>query len=174
MRGTHPLTFFDSYLTVDYERSKFYFSQCQFDPGASENIVPILPINSASTDSPSSGHSLSIGAIVGIIACVVIGILIIAGLIYFRKNRRSKEEPPMEPPYQDGSYEKPELDASGFTSPTHEIGGRVVEYFQPEKPELGDTSPRSPVPPDPIYEMTGDSAHVAELSAPVERPREVE
>lgn len=65
---------------------------------------------------------------------------------------------------------KAELDAKETAKPGQEIDGVAVEKF--ELPET--SSPLTPPPPDPVYEMTGDSANVLELPASVERPHEVE
>jgi len=177
----------EAYLSVDYERSKFYVSQAQWIAGANEHIITITAANSTSTgSSESSGHGLSTGAIVGIaIGCFLVGVIVIAGLLFFLKRRRSKTTaqtvgdsgyPPDAKDQVDG-FGKAELDAGG---PGHEIGGTAIEYFQPNKVETHEvpspTEPRSPPPPPspaPVYEMVGDGVTLPELPASTVRPHEV-
>ncbi len=173
------------YLTVDYERSKFYLSQTQFEVGASQRIVPIPSIDLSSMDAPSDG-SLSAGAIAGI---AVAGLVVVIGLLtsffFFRRRRqrKTKDEATSHhtPPDKD-VFQKAELYAGPSPNHGQEVEGIAVEYFQPDKTELPESSITSPIslplssnPPEltvPIYEMAGDSPNLPELQT-VERPQEV-
>jgi hypothetical protein len=180
----------NSYLTVDYERSQFYISQTQFVAGANEHIITIPSSNStAASSSQSSHHGLSTGAIAGIaIACFLVGIGVVGGILFLLKRRRSKKVgeaggdsgyPPDTKDQVDG-FGKAELDAGDTASPGHEMGGKAIEYFQPDKVEVHEVSspvePQSPLPPpspDPVYEMTGEGLNLSELPASTVRPHEV-
>jgi hypothetical protein len=164
-----------SYLTADYERSRFYLSQCRFDSNASERIVVILSVNSTTPES-GAGASLSTGAIAGISVGIVLAVLALATVIFliFRRRRRAKQAPraAMEayPPDKPEDGAKPELDAQDTAYPGHEICGTAIEFYKPDKYEpLMEGSPLTPPPPPPepkpIYEMTGEGINLPELPA---------
>lgn len=165
---------FDSYLTVDYERSTFYLSQCLFDPGASEHIIAIPSINSTSTDSPS-GNSLSAGAIAGIvIACILVGIWVTIVLLFLFRRRRSQlpeetgslgntEQLDLSGKAELDATGKVELDAIETENRGYEIGGTAIDRY-----ELPESSALTTPSPDPVFEMIGDNAKLHELSASAE------
>jgi hypothetical protein len=159
-----------SYLTVDYERSQFFLSQCAFDLGASEHVIAIPSLNSTSA-SPGAKKSLSTGAIAGIaVAGVLVALAAIVLLIFFlrrRKKSRAKSEAhssfPPDPKEDLGmNYGKAELDAKDVPRTDHEIGGEGVEFYKPDKYAAPEASP----PPQPVYEMIGEGINLPELPSP--------
>jgi hypothetical protein len=158
------------YITADYERSEFYLSQCNFQQGATEHIITIPSVNSTSTTSPS-GHSLPVGAIVGIVVgCVLITVGLVLCLLFFKKyppfakKRAEKESDRTDEIHEAEEYTgKPELDTiTPDIKPATEIAGEAIEYYRPAKDvtfEMGNPAP------DVVHEMPGDSPKAQELSA---------
>lgn len=163
----------DRYLTVDYERSKFYVSQTAFQEGATEHIITISSPNSTVNvvPSPPSGHSLPTAAIVGIaVGCVILGVVGVLALLFFLKKRpfaKPKEDakPSEEPPIEMTEHTfggKPELDDTAMPpKPPTEMAAVAVEYYPPDKDARELESPR----PNIIYEMLGDTPRAQELHA---------
>jgi hypothetical protein len=128
----------EAYLIVDYERQSFSVSQAAFnDPMPKEDIVPIISptygnITSNSTTpitpnpTPSSKSGISGGAIAGIAIGVVavIGLILAAIFLWWRK--RSKSKKPAE--LAAGSYDPTEVAGS------HPLG--VAEFPGEQKHEL--------------------------------------
>jgi hypothetical protein len=176
------------YLTADYERSKFYLSQTNFDPLVAEHIIPIPSINSTSPSNPSeSSHSgLPIAAIVGIaVGCLLLGMLAIILFIYLRRRSRATKDsppPPDIPPewypsdkkheYEDVG-QKAELDARDSMLPGVELGGgeryemaeMVAGPSSPLTPEMANVYPSAR--PEPVYEMVGDEMSRQEMPSPL-------
>ena len=184
-------SYFSRYLTVDYERSTFYLSQCAFQGGATQHIIPILSTNSSTnstspnpTSSPASSgssHSFPIGAIVGIaIGGILLGVVLVLALLFFKKigpfAKKPEEvsKPPEEPPIEMVEYRftgKPELDSSPApVSQKHasEIGGMPVEYYAPEKE--GTSAGELEAGPSMIFEMMGDTTRAQELQDTASSP----
>lgn len=175
------------YLTVDYERSKFYVSQFAFQGGATQHIIPILSTNSTSpttTSSPASSdssHSFPIGAIVGIaVDGILLEVVLVLALLFlkkigpFAKKPEEVSKPPEEPPIEMVKYQftgKPELDSSPApVSQKHisEIGGIPVEYYAQEKE--GTRAGELEAGPSMIYEMMGDTHRAQELQGTASSP----
>jgi hypothetical protein len=171
-------TYLDRYLTVDYERSEFYVSQCAFQQDATEHIITIPSVNSTSANPPSvaHGHSLPTGAIVGIaVGGVLLGVILVLALLFFFKKRPFAKpqvaKPTEDPPVEMVEYSftgKPELDSAPMSpKPATEISGMPVEYYRPDKEatsELVGTGPST------IYEMMGDTPKAQELQGTESSP----
>jgi uncharacterized protein HemX len=73
---------------ADYERSNFTVSQTLFSDNTTSQIVAIQPINT-----PTSGSSLSKGALTAIIVAVIVACLLLAtgGYIYYSHITKKKE-----------------------------------------------------------------------------------
>ncbi|KAL8730402.1 MAG: hypothetical protein Q9181_004664 [Wetmoreana brouardii] len=88
----------ESYLTVDYERSKFSVSQAAFVEDATSNLVAILSPNKTSTTTTVSKRAsgrMSAGALAGTIVGVTMFCLLIIGgvsLLLWRRRRRRKSK----------------------------------------------------------------------------------
>jgi hypothetical protein len=161
------------YLTVDYERSKFYISQTAFQQGATEHIITISPPNSTRTavPEPSPSHSLPTAAIVGIaVGCIILGVVGMLALLFLLKKRpfaKPKEDtkPSEEAPIEMIEYNfegKPELgDTALPPKPPTEMAAVAVEYYPPDKDARELESPR----PNVVYEMDGGMPGVQELHA---------
>jgi hypothetical protein len=125
--------FQEAYVTADYERGNFSVSQCSWDANAQQNIVPILPpVSKTSNGGGSSGSggtnksgkasSIPTGAIAG---GAIGGIALLAAavtLIYWfniipRRRRRAEasltttQTQPDAPPSPPDPILKPELDS---------------------------------------------------------------
>jgi hypothetical protein len=165
----------DSYLTVDYERSEFYVSQCAFQQGATEHIITIPSLNSTSV-SPTSSHSFPLPAIVGIaVGGIILGVVLVLGLLFFfkippfAKSKAKSQTGPTDEVQEMTEYmDKPELDTIPISAkPATEIAGTAVEYYRPDKDgsrELENTGP------DMVYEMLGDTPRAQELHAAERSP----
>ena len=118
----------DRYLIVDYERSNFSISPALFDESAQSNFVPIASTNNTlpagvRTVQQNTSHSLSIGAIVGIVVAVVAVVLLAAAGAFFyvrRKRRKAAEAATKEEDYD--PMAKPEMDGSGKAIPGELFG----------------------------------------------------
>lgn len=99
------------YLIADYERRNFSVSQCNWSPGAKENIVAISsPANAEAngktvTGTSTNAHALSSGRIAGIVVGSTVGLLLILVLAVLGKKKLTTDMD-MEP------HRKPELAAS--------------------------------------------------------------
>jgi len=125
-----------SYVTADYDRRNFSVSQCNWQPDAQSNIVPILPPAQESSNSGSGSGSLGtpinksitssppVGAIAGGVVGGVVVIIAIAILLWFfciKPRRRRAEaaaaaaaaspEPQPRPRPEEEAFMKPELDS---------------------------------------------------------------
>lgn len=131
--------FQDAYVIADYDRSNFSVSQAIF-PNAShsQSIVAIHPPGYVLPSTQKA--SLSVGAIVGIVASVVgvIAILIVGYTIYRRRMQRREKAKisKSEDKFEGWGYNKAELSAnekvemSAKTERKHD----AVELTSPEKP----------------------------------------
>ncbi|CAI6335884.1 unnamed protein product [Periconia digitata] len=91
----------ETYIGVDYERETFNVSQAAFpDSTEAAKIITITSLDSSTNSTGGSGEAatasqLSGGAIAGIVVGAVIGVGVIAALIwffFFRRARQSKKE----------------------------------------------------------------------------------
>ncbi|KAL8699883.1 MAG: hypothetical protein Q9201_005747 [Fulgogasparrea decipioides] len=88
----------ESYLTVDYERSKFSVSQAAFVDDTTSNLVAILsPDNTSTTTTASKRDSgrMSTGALAGAIVGVIMFCLLVIGavsLLLWRRRRMRKDK----------------------------------------------------------------------------------
>ncbi|KAL7817961.1 aspartic peptidase domain-containing protein [Trichoderma aethiopicum] len=160
----------EAYLIVDYERGNFSVHPRVWNESAESKIVTILPV-APSVPNSGSSHSLSGGAIAGIVigVCVVIAAIALAALRYLVVTRRKKkttesdeveitamstpgnaaptETPKPEP--TEGGLGVRELEGDESAKPTPEIEGRSL------------ATRRSP-----MSELESSSTPVAELAAP--------
>ncbi|KAH0494794.1 hypothetical protein TgHK011_008383 [Trichoderma gracile] len=163
----------EAYLIVDYERGNFSVHPRVWNASAESNIVTILPLGAkASVPNTGSSHSLSGGAIAGIVigVCVVIAAIALAALRYLVVTRRKKKktdpdeveitamsapdsaaaatETPKPEPAETGTGIR-ELEGDESAKPTSEVEGRSL------------ATRRSP-----MSELESSSTPVAELAAP--------
>ncbi|TFA99716.1 hypothetical protein CCMA1212_008467 [Trichoderma ghanense] len=163
----------EAYLIVDYERGNFSVHPRVWNASAESNIVTILPPGAkASVPNAGSSHSLSGGAIAGIVigVCVVIAAIALAALRYLVVTRRKKkkadpdgveiaamsapnaaavaEDTPKPEPAETAPGIR-ELEGDESAKPTPEIEGRSL------------ATRRSP-----MSELESSSTPVAELAAP--------
>lgn len=89
----------ESYLTVDYERSRFSVFQATFTDGAAADLRPIISPNDTSTGSSADKRGTDgfpRGALAGVVAgAVVFCFLVVAALsllVWKRRRRRSRKE----------------------------------------------------------------------------------
>lgn len=166
----------EAYIVVDYERANFTVAPAFYsDPMPSADIKIILNttyVLPGSSDSPSSGGSLSPGAIAGIVVGIVLA-FVVAGVCAFclwrkRKNKRVAEQKAHETsqidPTQAGQEIKhrrvSELTGSDIpNSPKTAFGG----YY---------TADHKSIPP--ISEMSPDSPPVELYSPPPESASDVD
>lgn len=93
----------EAYVTVDYERSKFFISQAVFKDENPQQIVTInhlAPFTDSSSDIAklNSSHSLSSGAIAGIILGAVTLLVVTGTLVFFLLRQRKLLLPPAQKP----------------------------------------------------------------------------
>ena len=115
------------YLTADYERRTFTVSQCTWNAGATQDIIPIKSLDDSGnqkTQTFSSSHHTSTGAIAGGVVGGIAGLALLctAGYFIFTKFIRGHHR------YEDN--DKVELDGEGkklqeldSKDGAHEIGG---------------------------------------------------
>ncbi|KAL6874814.1 aspartic peptidase domain-containing protein [Trichoderma novae-zelandiae] len=165
----------EAYLIVDYERGNFSVHPRVWNASAESNIVTILPLGArASVPNTGSSHSLSGGAIAGIVigVCIVIAAAALAALRYLVVTRRTKKttdsgeieiaamsapdstavattETPKPEPSEAGPGGIRELEGDDSAKPTPEIEGRSL------------ATRRSP-----MSELESSATPVAELAAP--------
>ena len=180
----------EAYLVVDYERSNFSLSQCDFTENASQQIVAITIPNATSGTAPSTSssqptHGLSSAAIAGIVIAVVVVALMVA-IAYYLLRRRQKqaayestetdeledreETKDVDNNTDAGSQHVPELETeqlkiaqlrgSKVARPTELEGGIAAE-------EMGDGKTM-------VQEMPGHEIPLSELSGDVEPRGNVE
>ncbi|KAL8767803.1 MAG: hypothetical protein Q9209_005797 [Squamulea sp. 1 TL-2023] len=117
----------ESYLTVDYERSRFSVLQATFPDGAVPGLVPIISLNDNSTIASTSrreSDGLSIGTLAGIIAGAVVAFFLILAaisLLWWKRRRRSGSQ---EIPIQE-AIKEPETESSSRSI----IGGELNTEF---------------------------------------------
>jgi hypothetical protein len=110
------------YLSADYERGVFNVSACAWNEDADEHIVTITSksFNSSacsgsgcSTDGSSSGNSpsLSNGAVAGIAIAALVGVVILAAVLFFFIRRQRQKSAYKATP--------PEPDVSVLSGPVH-------------------------------------------------------
>ncbi|PTB68388.1 acid protease [Trichoderma citrinoviride] len=168
----------EAYLIVDYERGNFSVHPRVWNASAESNIVTILPRGakeSAPNTSTESSHSLSGGAIAGIVigVCVVIAAIALAALRYLVVTRRKKNK----------ANDSDEIEVTAMSAPDHD-GATATETPKPEHAEIGPGGARElegdasakPTPEvegrslatrrSPMSELDSASTPVAELAAP--------
>ena len=137
--SNEPLTWCSCrYMTVDYERKSFSISQCTWNSGAQAHVLPITRPGASTTPNQSGG--LSGGAIAGIVigAIAALVILVLAGVVLWRRRQRSKQATTSDKPAGDHKHTpSAELD-SPFTDPYGMLGKRGGEGH-PHSPELETT-----------------------------------
>ena len=151
----------DRYLIVDYERSNFSISPALFTANAPTNLMTIpslnqttLPPNVTKTTKPS--HSLSTGAIVGIVVAVVALLgLAAAGIFFFLRHRRRKSAERAAKLDDFDPIGKPEMDGTGTEIPG-ELFGSEGKYDKVADSE---------------YEMEGSGGKENKLRAEMEGTR---
>lgn len=126
-----------SYLIVDYERSNFSLSECLWEGNRPPELIGISSANLTGPGITKTRASLlSVGAIVGIVAAIVI-LLALCGLgtfFFYRRRRREKQEreelerKEMEEAAGDPAHQKAEL--GGIPKP------QLNELYGEFKPEL--------------------------------------
>ncbi|KAL7928368.1 acid protease [Trichoderma chlorosporum] len=117
----------EAYLIVDYERGNFSLHPRVWNASAVSNIVTILPLGAkANLPNAGSSHSLSGGAIAGIVigVCIVIAAAAVAILRYLVLFRRKQTKP-----------ESTEMDALARTVP------ETTSTVSPEPPKSATLSP---------------------------------
>ncbi|QYS95519.1 Peptidase A1 domain-containing protein [Trichoderma simmonsii] len=129
----------EAYLIVDYERGNFSVHPRVWNASAESNIVTILPPGvKESKPNTESSHSLSGGAIAGIVigVCIVIAAVALAILRYMVVSRRKKAKP----------EESTEMDALARTVP------ETTSTVSPEPPKSATLSPGT------LRELEGDDS----------------
>lgn len=129
----------EAYLIVDYERGNFSVHPRVWNASAESNIVTILPPGvKESKPNTESSHSLSGGAIAGIVigVCIVIAAVALAILRYMVVSRRKKAKP----------EESTEMDALARTVP------ETTSTVSPEPPKSATLSPGT------LRELEGDGS----------------
>lgn len=119
----------ESYLTVDYERSRFSVSQARFEDGAVADLIPILSPNETSATDPASGTSsdgFSRGALAGTVGGAVAFFFLVVGaisllLFWKRRRRRRRQEEAVQK-----AVKEPERDSGSSRSI---IGGELNTEF---------------------------------------------
>ncbi|KAJ6084958.1 hypothetical protein N7499_004587 [Penicillium canescens] len=111
----------EAYLSADYERGIFNVSACAWDETAEEHIVTISSKDSDSVCSgnacPSAGgssddsSSLSNGAVAGIAIAALVGVAILAAVLFFFIRRQRQKTAYKATP--------PETDVSVLSGPVH-------------------------------------------------------
>lgn len=110
------------YLSADYERGVFNVSACAWNEGAEQNIVTIVPKDSdpsscsgsgCSSSAGSSGDSspLSRGAVAGIAIAALVGVVILAAVLFFFIRRQRQKAAYRATP--------PETSVSVLSGPVH-------------------------------------------------------
>ncbi|KAI4272462.1 MAG: hypothetical protein L6R38_006597 [Xanthoria sp. 2 TBL-2021] len=118
----------ESYLTVDYERSRFSVSQARFDDGAVADLISIVSPNETSAAATASGtgsDGFSRGALAGTVGGAVAFFFLVVGAISLlfwkrRRRRRVQEEAVQE------AVKEPETDSGSSRSI---IGGELNTEF---------------------------------------------
>ncbi|EGR47485.1 uncharacterized protein TRIREDRAFT_108686 [Trichoderma reesei QM6a] len=176
----------EAYLIVDYERGNFSVHPRVWNASAESNIVTILPPGvKESVPNVGSSHSLSGGAIAGIVigVCVVIAAVALAALRYLVVTRRKKKTTASDeveitamsaPDAVSTTTPKPEaaetdagvreLEGDGSAKPTPEVEGRSLATRSPMSElessntpvaELAAPAPLAELLSNEIYEMPG-------------------
>ncbi|KAF7125408.1 hypothetical protein CNMCM5793_001586 [Aspergillus hiratsukae] len=112
----------EAYLSADYERGVFNVSACAWNEGAEQNIVTIIPKDSDSSSCSGSGCSssagssgdsspLSRGAVAGIAIAALVGVVILAGVLFFFIRRQRQKAAYKATP--------PETSVSVLSGPVH-------------------------------------------------------
>ncbi|UKZ50324.1 hypothetical protein TrVGV298_004582 [Trichoderma virens] len=128
----------EAYLIVDYERGNFSLHPRVWNASAESNIVTILPLGAkASVPNTESNHSLSGGAIAGIVigVCIVIAAAAIAILRYLVISRRKKAK-----------TDSTEMETLAMTVP------ETTSTVSPEPPKSATLSPGT------LRELEGDDS----------------
>ncbi|KAJ5194509.1 uncharacterized protein N7498_007947 [Penicillium cinerascens] len=110
----------EAYLSADYDRGVFNVSACAWNEEAVQNIVTIIPKDSdpptcSGSRCSSAGNSggpspLSHGAVAGIAIAALVGVFILAAVLFFIRRQRQKTK------YKATS---PEPDVSVLSGPVH-------------------------------------------------------
>lgn len=147
----------EAYLIVDYERGNFSVHPRVWNASAESNIVTILPLGAkASTpNTDSSSHSLSGGAIAGIVIGVCVAILAVAvAILRFLVLPRRKK----------AAAESPQADVAAMTVP------ETTEVASPDPPRSSPAAPNN----GSLRELQGDETTKAtpeiEGSSPSKSP----
>lgn len=120
--STAPYADFSRYLSADYERGVFNVSACAWDENAQENIVTITSKDSDSSACSGNGCSsggtgsndsspLSRGAVAGIAIAALVGVVILAAILFFFIRRQRQKTAYKATP--------PEPDVSVLSGPVH-------------------------------------------------------
>lgn len=118
----------ESYLTVDYERSRFSVSQARFEDGAVADLIPMVSPNETSataTASDTGSDGFSRGALAGTVGGAVAFFFLVVSAISLlfwkrRRRRRVQEEAVQE------AVKEPETDSGSSRSI---IGGELNTEF---------------------------------------------
>jgi hypothetical protein len=148
----------EAYLVVDWERSNFTISPATDRQNRTRDVVTILSPREA-----RSSHTLSVGAIVGIVIGSVIVVVLLSAILWWKCRARKphKEEPPADNPQRPASWPEDK---------------KIAEVDEPEPAEL---NPGNTIHPEamstPLYELQQEEACHQLIGDPVrfELPAEV-
>ncbi|KAH8817303.1 aspartic peptidase domain-containing protein [Xylogone sp. PMI_703] len=140
----------EAYLIADYERNNFSLSQCQFIPGAKQNIVTIRSLADETAPTGDTGsNKLSGGAIAGI---VIAPLVVLPGIFFIFAYKRKVfifKEKPADMAELSSDEAGPSRDQnaapSAFAATAAAAAGTDGAHTDPTSPELEGATPKPAV-----------------------------